>query len=1049
MRCNENQPADARAHPTLNVTFNAFLSPCGKLEAIWYRLTTERSGFRPVLRCLLWVFLAALVHLGCQRSRAQQANTAQVQKTKAENHQQEEAETQFFAYEGQNVSAIQIAGRPDFDVTRCPACLAQKAGQPFSRSKIEQTANALKDAAHCTRVDIQAQPDANGVHVIFVLEPAVYFGIFSFPGAQRFPYSQLVQASNYPIQEAFNPSEVKADRQSLLTFYRQEGFFEAHVDAKLALDSANSVASIEFDSGLGKRARFGSTAIEGAPDSEAPALEHKLTTLSARFRGAGIRAGKTYHHSTLNKASQYLQKSLAKQGYLGAQVKLSGAEYEAATNRANIHFAINAGPETHVDIAGAHLWPWTRTSQLPIYQGVGVDEETVTEGQQALISYFQKKGFFDVAVESHLDKGPNSETVTYKISKNKKHKVTSVQLTGNTVLHSSELTPQITVEKKHLFSPGSFSEQLVQSSIKDLTAVYQSQGFSEAKVTSAVKRVNNDVQVQFRVVEGPRDVVNSLTIQGADTFPQSSFAPHGLKLAQGQPYSQSHVQADRAEIISHYLKAGYLIASFRETAAEHSKSEPHRIDVVYQIQEGPRVVTGNVLTLGRDHVQQRLIDRDTKGIQKGQPLTESELLTAGSDLYNHTGVFDWAEVDPKEPVTTQSTNDVLVKVHEGKRNEFTYGIGFEVIERGGNIPSGTVALPNLPPVGLPSNFTTSQATFYGPRGTFQYTRNDLLGKGESLSFTGFAGRLDQRAAAYYIDPNFRWSSWKATSSVSYEKNEENPIFSSEESQGSLQFQRPIDHSKKTIFFAQYAYSKVDLTRVLIAELVPARDQHVRLSTISGNLTRDTRDNPIDEHKGMLDSLELDFNSSKLGSNVDFGKLTAQAAIYREKFHHIVWAESVRIGLATAFNNSFVPLSEQFFSGGGSTLRGFPLDSAGPQRPVDVCSNSATTNCPSINVPIGGNELLILNSEARIPLPIKKNLSLAVFYDGGNVFPSIGVQDFITSNMSNTGLGYANNVGLGLRYSTPVGPIRIDIGHNLNPSQGVQSTNYFIGIGQAF
>ncbi|MGH9563521.1 MAG: BamA/TamA family outer membrane protein, partial [Terracidiphilus sp.] len=71
------------------------------------------------------------------------------------------------------------------------------------------------------------------------------------------------------------------------------------------------------------------------------------------------------------------------------------------------------------------------------------------------------------------------------------------------------------------------------------------------------------------------------------------------------------------------------------------------------------------------------------------------------------------------------------------------------------------------------------------------------------------------------------------------------------------------------------------------------------------------------------------------------------------------------------------------------------------------------------------------------------------YDGGNVFPSIGVQDFVTSNMSNTGLGYANNVGLGLRYSTPVGPIRIDIGHNLNPSQGVQATNYFIGIGQAF
>ena len=149
--------------------------------------------------------------------------------------------------------------------------------------------------------------------------------------------------------------------------------------------------------------------------------------------------------------------------------------------------------------------------------------------------------------------------------------------------------------------------------------------------------------------------MNSLSIEGADTFPQSQFAPDGLKLAAGQPYSQAHVQEDRATIISNYIKAGYLISSFRETASEVSKSEPHRINVVYHIFEGPRVSAGNVLTLGRAHTKQRLIDKDVSGIKKGQPLTESELLIAGSNLYDHTGVFDWAEVDPKEPVTTQNT----------------------------------------------------------------------------------------------------------------------------------------------------------------------------------------------------------------------------------------------------------------------------------------------------------------------------------------------------------------------------------------------------------
>jgi outer membrane protein assembly factor BamA len=945
------------------------------------------------------------------------------------------------SYEGQNVSSVEVAGRPDFSASQCPGCVVLAAGQPFSQQKVEQTAGALKAATKADRIEIQVEPEANGVQVIFILEPAVYFGIFQFPGAERFPYSQLIQAANYPIQEAFNPTEIESDRQTLLTFFQQEGNFRAQVDSKFDIDRENGVANIQFNSTLGARAKFGSAAIENPPDSLGPELDHKLTTLSARLRGAAIRPGKMYHLSTVNRASKYLQSSLAKKGYLGAQVKLSGAEYNAATNRADIHFNANPGPKTDVQIEETRLWPWTRKSLLPIYQGVAVDDETVTEGRLALISYFQSKGFFDVKVESRLSKGGASDTVAYKIVKEKKHKVAGVEVTGNATLPASRLTDQITVEKKRFLSPGKFSDQLVQSSTKNLKAIYQSEGFSDVQITSAVSRTGGDINVTFRVIEGPRDIVNSITIEGANTFPQSQFAPKGLKIAAGQPYSQALVQDDRKNIIANYLKSGYLIANLRETAHQESKNEPHRINVVYHIFEGPRVVTGNVLTLGRDHAQQRLIDQDLTEIKKGQPLTEAELLAAGSKLYNHTGVFDWAEVDPKAPVTAENNDDVLVKVHESNRNTFTYGIGFEVINRGGSIPSGTVALPNLPPIGLPSSFTTSQSTFYGPRGTFEYTRNDMRGKGESVTVTGFAGRLDQKGAIYYIDPNFRWSPWKATTSLSYERNEENPIFSSQEEQGTLQFQHELGRSDKTIFFGQYGYSQVALTRLLIPSLVPAKDQHVRLSTLTANVTRDTRDNPLDEHTGSLDSVETDFNTTKLGSSVDYAKLTAQAAIYREKFHRIVWAESIRIGLAEPFAGSFVPLSEQFFTGGGNSLRGFPLDSAGPQRNVPVCSSGSSSDCTLIQVPSGGNELFIVNSEARIPLPVKKGLGLAVFYDGGDVFPSVGFRDFASL--------YSNNVGLGLRYSTPVGPIRVDIGRNLNPVEGIKATQYFVGIGQAF
>ncbi|MGA2889396.1 MAG: POTRA domain-containing protein [Terracidiphilus sp.] len=945
------------------------------------------------------------------------------------------------SYAGQNVTTMEIAGRPQVTASEFASLFAQETGKPFSIDKVNEIKAALKAATNSTEVRVQVDAETNGLRVQFILEPAVYFGIFEFPGAERFHYSRLVQVANFQAQTPFNAADVEQDRQALLTFFRQQGYFQAKVNADMKVDETNGLANIFFSVRLNRQAKFGDIKIEKVANEETRTLDQSLQTLGARFRGAAIRNGRPYHFSTLSKATQYLQDRLQKQGYLGAKVKLAGAEYHADTNHATIHFTVESGLTSKVSIEGVHLWSWTRKSLLPVYQGVGVDEESVEEGRQALISYFQTKGFFDTKVDAQLKKEAKLNTVVYRISKEKRHKVSSVKISGNTHLPASDLTSHITVQESHLFSPGKFSQQLLRSSVKNLKAVYEADGFSSVQVTSSVSNEGGNIKVFFRVTEGPRDVVSSLTIQGNDSFPESQFAPNGLKLAAGQPYSQAHVEADRAEIVSHYWQAGYLNSSFRETATEVSKDDPHRINVVYHIYEGPKVIAGKIITLGRAQAQQRLIDKDVSGIKPSTPLTESQLLTAGSNLYDHTGVFDWAEVDPMRQITTQSVENVVVKVHESNRNQITYGFGFEVINRGGSIPSGTVALPNLPPVGLPSNFASNQVTFYGPRGSFEYTRNNVGGKGDQLSFTGFAGRLDQSGKAYYIVPDFHWSPWKATTSISAERNEENPIFSSQEELASTQLQRPVDKSKKDRLFLRYSFSQTDLTRVLIPDLVLPQDEHVRLSTLSANFTRDTRDNPLDEHEGMLGSLELDLNDTKLGSSVDFAKLAGQLAFYRLGFHNIVWANSVRVGLAQPFSNSRVPLSEEFFTGGGNSLRGFPLDGAGPQRQVQVCPNGATNCNTFIQVPSGGNELLLVNSEARIPLPIKKGLGLVVFYDGGNVFPGVGFDDFTSL--------YSNNVGLGLRYATPVGPIRFDLGQNLNPITGVKATNYFISIGQAF
>jgi outer membrane protein insertion porin family len=417
-------------------------------------------------------------------------------------------------------------------------------------------------------------------------------------------------------------------------------------------------------------------------------------------------------------------------------------------------------------------------------------------------------------------------------------------------------------------------------------------------------------------------------------------------------------------------------------------------------------------------------------------MREDQMLANESQLYN-LGVFDWAEIDPRRRITTQSQEDVLVKVHEAKKNDLTYGFGFDVINRGGSIPSGTVAVPGLPTVGLSKNFKTSQKTYYGPRALLEYTRKDLWGRAETLGFTALGARLDQRGQITFTDPYFRGTNWSASANIGGEHDAQNPIFTSLIGNFGLQLQHALNEDKTMNMFLRYNYSQTGITDLVIPGLVPAEDMHVRLSTLSATFVRDTRDFQLDAHKGIYETFEADFNPSSLGSNFNFGRFLAQTAYYKKIPDNIIWANSVRLGFATAFTGH-VPLSQSFFTGGPSTLRGFPLNGAGPQRQIPVCSVGETSGCPLISVPEGGNQLFIVNSEFRIPVPLKQGLGVVPFYDGGNVFRTIGFHG-----------QYTNTVGLGFRYATPVGPVRIDFGYNLNAPAGVKPFQYFITIGQAF
>lgn len=290
--------------------------------------------------------------------------------------------------------------------------------------------------------------------------------------------------------------------------------------------------------------------------------------------------------------------------------------------------------------------------------------------------------------------------------------------------------------------------------------------------------------------------------------------------------------------------------------------------------------------------------------------------------------------------------------------------------------------------------------------------------------------------------------WSSTVTFSGERTSENPIFTARLGGAGIQFQHYLDKDRQKSLIFRYDFRRTTLTNITIPNLVLPEDQNVRLSSVSASYSRDSRDNPLDAHRGMYQSFQLDMSPDFLGSSTNFGRFLGQVAYYRPltSDSSVVWANSLRVGLEHAFGGAHIPISESFFSGGGSTLRGFSLNGAGPQRTVSVCPSDDPGCTDTIAVPVGGTELVILNSELRFPLGISMplvggSLGGAAFYDGGNIYSAVRFGDTFSD--------FTHTVGFGLRYKTPVGPVRVDIGHLLNAPPGVKTTQFFITLGQAF
>jgi outer membrane protein insertion porin family len=953
------------------------------------------------------------------------------------------------SYEGQKVAAVELVSNPKISVASLQPLVQQRTGEPYSSSKVADTIAALQGTGRFSKVEVDVKPEAGGLQVTFTLEPVLYFGNFDFPGvAKSFSYTRLLQVIDIPNRTPYQQDLVSKAENNLHQFLVSAGYFQAQVQEQSQFDETHMLANVVFAIDLGKRAKLGNIVIQGPEPGEVDRLLRATHTRRATVTGESLKPGKPYTPKRIDSGIAHIKRELAKENHLASKVRLDHPEYHKDSNRADLVIDARPGPIVKVHVAGARLsaLPFLRDRRMkkliPIFSEGTVDADLVEEGRRNLMDFFQSKGYFDVKVTSNLqNEAPNVEVV-YNVDRGSRHRIENVDFQGNKHFSREVLIRQVAVKPHRpvLLSRGKFSDKLLRQSVAAIKEFYKNLGYEDVKVDTDVVDREPKVYVTFQIVEGSQTLVENLTIEGNSHLSSSALSPKGgLRLRPGQPFSQKALADDRSHIMAAYFDRGFLNSEF-DSKVTRLSDNPNSVDVTYKITEKQQVQVDDVVILGSKKTRATLIMK-TANITPEAPLSERALLAGESGLYD-LGVFDWASVDSRRAITDQTGEDVLVKLHEAGRNEVTYGFGLQVARRGGNIPSGTIALPGLPPITSgATNFTAEEKTFVSPRGSITFTRYNLRGLAESASASILISRLDQRAVTTYTQPHFRASSWSSLLSASIERTTENPTFAARLAEGSWQLEKPLNKDKTRRIQLRYRFRRTILSDLLIPGLVLPEDQHLRLSTLSATWIRDTRDKPLDASRGFYQTLDLGITPKALGSSANFARFLGQSSYYKA-FGPTVWANRITLGLAKALGNSDVPTSESFFSGGETTLRGFLINGAGPQRTVPACANPADpSTCVNLQVPIGGRQLFILNSELRFPLGIKEGLGAAVFYDGGNVYRAVNINHFIQD--------YTNTIGVGLRYKTPVGPIRFDIGRNLNPVPGVKATQFYITLGQAF
>jgi outer membrane protein insertion porin family len=939
--------------------------------------------------------------------------------------------------EGRNVTAVRMVDSSGEVLDENTGGLPLRPSQPFKLEAERESLRQLYRTGRYADIVAQVMNEADGLRVDFVVRRNFFVSAVRVNGLHEPPSDSVAVASmRLGLGAPFRESDMAAALDRLKSALEDEGLYQAKLTYRLMPHPQTQQMDIIVDVVQGERARAGAiNLINQSPFSEAEIRDHLKLKPKTRVTS-----------EALERSVQSGRKWLIGRGYLGARVSVVRGAYEPDTNRVTLQASVFAQLKVRVEVLGAKISQGTLRSLLPIYEEGAVDEDLLQEGRRNLRDYLERQGYFDAEVNYTTEEDPaegqqgSTEVITYRVELGSRHRFVGLAFSGNHYFPDDLLRSRVRIQPAAFASPGRFSSGQLASDVASLTELYQSNGFGQVKVSGDLmdnyEGHTGDLFVTFRIQEGLQTRVAKLTLEGNRALSNDQL--NGvIGSTAGQPYSDLNVAGDRDNVLALYYDQGFPNAQFHATVDNlpAAAGQGPRVNLAYQIEEGQQIRVAQVLVGGYEHTHPRVIVREIQ-LHSGGPLSESAVVETQRRLYN-LGIFSRVAIAPQNPQGSDTTKTIDVLVDEARRYTIGYGLGLEA-QRLGTASNG--------PVAQPLNFS--------PRGTFEFTKLNLTGRADSLSFKVRASTLQGRALLTYSSSNhFLLPTLSFQLTGTYVKARDVQTFTSTREEGSAQL--TDRHSILTTLLYRYVYRRVQASDLQVApEQIPLFNQPTQVSFFSFTWVRDRRDNAADPARGSFNTFDIDLASTRIGSAASFVRATYQNSTYTRLGSRLVFARSTRLGTEKPFagsTESDIPLPERFFAGGGTTLRGFGLNQAGPRDPVT-------------GFPVGGLGMLIFNQQLQFPmrLPlIGSRASGGIFYDAGNVYSSFShltfrsappqpaldaTQTACLTNCTNELNYFSHTVGFEIRYHTPVGPVSIDLAYQLNPANFVIPVNTGVANG---